>query len=108
MTPPNQDQSSSDTQGAVAWHGEGLGVIERKRRISGHPRLLQTRLAPFSKVSVKFLAKQYNVILLLLSLVNEGVGAFERSTSGAGGGLVSPIPSRPAQGNSKILKKIKD
>ena len=42
-----------------SWRGQvrGFGVIERKRRISGHPRLLQTRLAPFSKVSVKFLAK---------------------------------------------------
>ena len=57
----------------MAWPGEGLGVIERKRRISGHPRLLQTRLAPFSKVSVKFLAKQYHVILLLLSLDQRGL-----------------------------------
>ena len=91
MTPPNQDQSSSDSQGVVAWRGlVRFGVIERKRRISGHPRLLQTRLAPFPKVSVKLRAKQYHVILLLLALDQLGGGGLREIDLRGGGGAGSP------------------
>jgi len=40
-------------------------------------------------------------------LINEGVGAFERSTSGAGWASILPPPPRPAQEIFKSLKKIK-
>ena len=97
-----------------SWCGlsERLGAREGKRRISGHPGLLKTRLGPSNKASVNFREKGYHVISFfdvprpasalpwppcgahppardsMLSKLRPALGqrggVFERSTSGAG------------------------